>query len=201
MRSLFIGVFMKSGIYRIVCTFGGKVYVGSSQNIDKRWKEHKRNLQTNRHPNVYLQRSYNLYGLEAFIFEIIEECTPEQLIEREQFYLDIVFNFGNTFNIVVKAKNRLGTKHTEETKRKISEAKKGKGGRKLSVEHKQKLREVNLGKKHSEERRRKNSEGQKGRKLSEETRQKMSIVAKGRKRSQESIQKMIESKRIKREGS
>lgn len=181
MRSLFIGVFMKSGIYRIVCIFGGRVYVGSSQNIDKRWKEHKRNLQANKHPNVYLQRSYNLYGIEAFTFEIIEECTPEQLIAREQFYLDIVFNFGNTFNIVVKAKSRLGTKHTEETKRKISEAKKGKGGRKLSVEHKQKLLEANLGRVHTEDRKRKNSEGQKGRKLSVETRQRMSEAHKKRK--------------------
>ena len=79
-------------------------------------------------------------------------------------------------------------KHTEETKRKISESRKGKGGkkpvgfgigRKLSEETKIKIGLSNKGKKRSEEQNRKNSETHKGKRPSEETKRKMSECRKG----------------------
>jgi len=45
-------------------------------------------LRKNIHDNDYLQHSYNKYGKEWFIFDILEICTPEELIVKENFYID-----------------------------------------------------------------------------------------------------------------
>ena len=65
----------------------------------------------------------------------------------------------------------FGQTHSEETRKKQSEANKGKP---KSEEHKQKLSEANIGKKHYEERRKKQSEARIGKKHSKESRKKMS---------------------------
>jgi len=86
-----------------------------------------------------------------------------------------------------------GKTHSEESKRKIGEAKKGitlsdetkrkmseaHKGKTLSEEHKRKLSEVQKGKTHSEETKRKMSEAHKGKTPSDETKQKMSEASKG----------------------
>lgn len=79
---------MKSGIYKIHNVENNNFYIGSSKHINKRWSEHKYNLNRNDHINIILQRSWNKYGKDCFVFEIIEECEIEFLLEREQFYLD-----------------------------------------------------------------------------------------------------------------
>lgn len=74
--------------------------------------------------------------------------------------------------------------HSEETRRKISEAKKG---RHHSEESRRKMSEAKKGKHHSEETRRKQSEALKGIKRSEETRRKISEAMKRRKRSEVAV--------------
>ena len=77
---------------------------------------------------------------------------------------------------------KIGAKHSEESKRKVSKALKGK---KHSEETKRKMSESHSGMKHSEESKKKMSEAKKGMKHSEETKRKMSEVRKGRKISEE----------------
>lgn len=73
------------GIYKITCTQNKKVYIGSSGNIHTRWSGHKYRLRKNiSNPN--LQNSYNKYGLSSFVFEVLEECQLENIIEREIFW-------------------------------------------------------------------------------------------------------------------
>ncbi len=103
----------------------------------------------------------------------------------------------------------IGHKISEETKRKISEANKGKkrseetkrkmslSKQNMSEETKRKMSEANKGKKRSEETKRKMSKAKKGRaspligrKLPEETKRKMSEAEKGKKRSEETRRKM-----------
>ena len=84
------------GIYRIKNLINGKCYYGSSKNIEKRWSVHKRELNNNTHINCILQRAWDKYGENNFIFEIIEECDINVLFETEQKYLDLQpdYNIG-----------------------------------------------------------------------------------------------------------
>ena len=74
------------GIYRITCLQENKVYIGSSNNIKRRWADHKKELKGNRHRNEFLQLDWDCYGDESFIFEILEET--DDIIRREQYWLD-----------------------------------------------------------------------------------------------------------------
>lgn len=132
------------GVYMIYQMNTGKVYIGSSKRIEKRWKEHKRELNNNKHHNRYLQRAWNKYGGESFLFDVIEECNLDILIEREQFWMDYLncLNSSYGYNISEKAStycvsgdknwmrknkgsfygensNFYGRKHTEESKAKM----------------------------------------------------------------------------------
>lgn len=79
---------MKIGIYRIKNSINSKIYIGSTKNIEARWAKHKALLRHNKHQNAHLQNAWNKYGENAFIFEVIEECKIEDLINREQFFID-----------------------------------------------------------------------------------------------------------------
>lgn len=106
----------KGGIYNIRNLINNKLYIGSSININRRWSEHKNKLKYNRHPGVYLQRSYDKYGKENFIYEVIEYIEDNsKLLEREQIWLDLLKPEYNTCKI---AGNILGTKRSEEYKQK-----------------------------------------------------------------------------------
>lgn len=84
------------GIYRIKNIINNKCYYGSSKNINRRWSKHKSQLKYYRHENVILQRAWNKYGENSFIFEIIEECDLNNLLLTEQKYLDLnpEYNIG-----------------------------------------------------------------------------------------------------------
>jgi group I intron endonuclease len=79
---------MTSGVYAIVNKENGKRYIGSSTCIERRWKEHRRNLRYNKHHSSYLQNAWNKYGEHNFDFVVIQECSIESLLIYEQFYLD-----------------------------------------------------------------------------------------------------------------
>jgi group I intron endonuclease len=131
---------INSGIYKIVNKINGKSYYGSSIDFDERWTNHKRQLNTNKHKNNHLQRSYNKYGIDNFIFLIIEyvekplnytnnEFMKYLQTEYEQDYLDIYWDSGiNCFNNRKNASGgrNCGFKQSQKTKDKLSIAHKGK---------------------------------------------------------------------------
>ena len=94
------------------------------------------------------------YGYSNFSLEILEYCKPDNVIEREQYYLDLL---KPEYNILKTAGSCLGLNHSQETKRKLAEANKGKI---LSELTKAKM-----------------SAAKKGVKLSQETRAKLSYAA------------------------
>jgi group I intron endonuclease len=97
---------MTVGIYKIININNSKVYIGSSKNIEKRWKEHTYRLKYNAHHSSKLQRSYNrTENKSIFKFEIIEETSEEQLKEREQYYIDLYDSFNNGYNCCAEADN------------------------------------------------------------------------------------------------
>lgn len=78
-----------SGIYKIENLINGKIYIGSSINMESRFKSHFGALRGNRHHNIYLQRSFNKHGEDNFDFEVIEQCDKGIMLEREQYYIDL----------------------------------------------------------------------------------------------------------------
>lgn len=78
---------MNSGIYQLKNIANGKLYVGQTKNFSNRKKSHLKSLKNGTHYNRYLQRSYNKYGQDFFVFEIIERCEVELLNERERYWI------------------------------------------------------------------------------------------------------------------
>lgn len=137
-----------TGIYKIECLKNNKLYIGSSKNIYSREKEHFSTLNKNKHYNKHLQNAYNKYGKEGFLFEIIEECSVEDLLNREIYYVATsekeLFNINTVIRTrlsyprtdkhreesrikglkyqKIAAQSRVGLKHSLETKIKISRA-------------------------------------------------------------------------------
>lgn len=114
----------KAGVYRITSASDfNKVYIGSSRNLTKRFYGHINKLTHGKHPNIHLQRQYNKY--DDLTFEILGLCPIEDLVELEQLILDESKTYKELFNINPRCENRTGTKHTLETRKKISLKKAG----------------------------------------------------------------------------
>lgn len=91
------------GIYKITNKINGKCYIGQSIDINDRWIRHRsRPFQVNDSAyNTYLYRAIRKYGLNNFIFEILEECPREDLNEREIYYIDFYNSYytNNGYNM------------------------------------------------------------------------------------------------------
>lgn len=70
------------GIYKITKKENGKSYIGQSNNIERRFQEHKTKQ------DIPIEVAIKKYGVDAFSFEIIEECSLEQLDEREIYWIE-----------------------------------------------------------------------------------------------------------------
>lgn len=111
-----------TGIYLLINSATDKVYVGSSVDIRQRWMEHTSALNREIHKNKYLQNAWNKHA-DIFEFVVVEECSPEKLLEIEQLWLDATKDFN--YNLSPIAGNTLGKIQSEETKLKISKSRKG----------------------------------------------------------------------------
>lgn len=119
---------LQTGVYKIVNAVNGKVYIGSAGvSLRRRNNEHYCTLRKGQHTNNHLQNSWNKYGENAFEFIILERCSPELCLIREQFWIDF-YDSANEFkgyNITPTAGSLLGTKfgpRSDEVKAKMKEA-------------------------------------------------------------------------------
>lgn len=175
-----------SGIYAIENLVNHKVYIGQSVRVSQRWSWHMEKLNKNKHSNEHLQKAWNKYGCDKFAFILLEECEPDKLNEREQFWSYAFSKITKLYNIratgeqtpmtkehrerignALRGKytgakaSMFGKKHTEEWHKEMSERHKGENaywyGKHRSPETKEKLRQANLGKRQSDETRLKHS--------------------------------------------
>lgn len=81
------------GIYKITNKQNGKCYIGQSNNIERRIAQHKRKR------SITIDDYINVLGIDNFSFEIIEECSLEELDEKENFYIDKFNSKEDGYNI------------------------------------------------------------------------------------------------------
>jgi group I intron endonuclease len=163
----------------------GKVYIGCSSNIAKRFYEHTNNLDSNKHINLHLQHAWNKYGKNKFSFEAVFLCQQQDLGEAEKYFIDRFDTFANGYNNSHGGETytygmnspRYGKRHSEETKRKISIAKSGRCHSKETIE---KIRVSSTGREWSDSSKKKLSLYHAGRPLPEKTKKKISDSTKGK---------------------
>jgi group I intron endonuclease len=154
---------MSTGVYKWTCTVNGKVYVGSAAtSLRQRRHDHRKLLRYNKHSNQHLQRAWNKYGEENFVFATIERCLPELCLGREQHWIDYYRSYDRRYgyNISPTAGSCLGTRMSEEwkaeQKRKNAlltpeqRAWKFRNRRRPTEEHIAKLKVARVGKKHTD---------------------------------------------------
>lgn len=187
-----------SGIYRIDGP-NGKFYIGSAKWVARRWIEHKRDLKRSVHGNPKLQAAWNKYGEGAFTISVLEVVPElEKLIDREQHWIDTLNPVAHGYNIKLKADSPLGLKHSEETRRLMSEAHKGRKHGPMSDEQKKLLSAALKGRPQPKEAARKSAESRRGKKRPPEVGQKVSAARKGMKFSDEHRANLSAAKRGKK---
>ena len=180
-------------IYAIKHMGSENMYVGQTISpLNQRWSQHRNSLRNNCHFNPHLQNAWNKYGENAFEFEVVDD-TAKNLDELNALEISYVAIVGY-YNVKTGGINGI---HSEETKRKIGDANKGKirskeTKRKMSEAKKGKYAGENhprYGKTHTNKSKQKMSEAHKNKPLSEEHKRKM----KGKIRSIEHCKALSES--------
>lgn len=81
------------GIYYIKNKINGSMYIGQSIDIYDRWDKHKA-----RYDDCTIHRALAKYGIENFDFSIIEECSKNELDDREIYWIAYYDSFYNGYN-------------------------------------------------------------------------------------------------------
>ncbi len=133
-----------TGVYQIRCTVDGHFYVGGAYaDFQRRWKDHRDNLRKGTHGNRHLQSAWNLHGEDNFEFEVMERCPPDDVLEREQAWINANFDGSRVcYNICPVAQSRLGVPHSDET---IQRLRDWNTGRVMPREGVERTRSIHLG--------------------------------------------------------
>jgi len=120
---------MGCGIYKITNTQNGKVYVGSSLNLTNREYKHFWMLDKGKHDNFFLQKSFNKYGKNFFVFEVLEYCDSKEIIERENFFIEKYKSNNSLFGYnLAKVNEFRRNTYNDEVKIKLSKFGLGQNG-------------------------------------------------------------------------
>jgi len=145
----------KSGIYMWKNLINDKQYIGSAVDLSNRLSSDSSTTSmenTLKRGNSHIYRALLKHGHDNFSLTILEYCDKEKCIERENYYLS---SENHEYNILEKAGSRLGSKHSELTKIKISDANKGENHPFFGQNHSEKtinqISDAMTGKNHSNE--------------------------------------------------
>lgn len=99
------------GIYKITNKINNHSYIGLSTHIEDRWNYHKNPYNWKRESNKTLYKAIIKYGIDNFQFEVLEECSPEQLDEKEKYYIELYDTYYNGYNMTSGGENNQGDSH------------------------------------------------------------------------------------------
>lgn len=85
------------GIYRIHDKVNNLDYIGQSIHIKERWREHRSELKTYKSGNK-LYKAMRELGLKNFEFTVLEECSPQELDDREKYWITYYDTYENGYN-------------------------------------------------------------------------------------------------------
>jgi group I intron endonuclease len=92
-----------SGVYAITFQGSHSRYIGSSQDVTRRFREHLASLASKKHHNYKLQKAWRQYGTDKIKFHILLECSHSNLKEMEQKEINRCKKFRvKLFNILLK---------------------------------------------------------------------------------------------------
>ena len=116
---------LKTGVYKITNIITGEFYIGSTTGTFKKRKNgHERLLIANKHHSKLLQKDWNDLGSAAFEFSVVDLCELDVTFSQEQHYMDLL---SPKYNVLKFAGGGiLGYKHTDESKLKMSNSRRGK---------------------------------------------------------------------------
>lgn len=78
------------GIYKITNQQTGECYIGQAKDCRKRWYEHCRcGIGIDPPQGSQLYSAMLEYGLDSFSFELLLECSPEELNEKEKYFIEL----------------------------------------------------------------------------------------------------------------
>ena len=155
------------GIYSITNTINNKKYIGQSVDVKSRIRNHKWALKHNKHQNDHLQKSFNKYGQDCFVFDVVCECREEELDDLERFYISHYDCMNPHKGYNSESGGNLNKHWSEELTQKMKEIRSGENA-------------GMYGKRHTEETKAIMREKAIGRVMSDETKEKLSIAHKGK---------------------
>lgn len=145
---------MTIGIYKITNNSNNKIYIGQSVDVEDRIKKHKRALRGNYHYNKHLQNSFNKYGEDSFEFKLLKACKEPYLDRFEKIHIHLNKSMNPKYGYNKDSGGSVQKKVSEETRKKLSEAKIGENnpmyGKPISEETRKKLSAVKRGKNNSQ---------------------------------------------------
>lgn len=112
------------GVYQIRNIGNEDRYMGStSVGFGERWRKHLARLRKGNHPCRHLQNAWNKYGEAAFVFEVVEYVDdPDQVLEREQAWIDYYWATGTLYNHSPTAGSTRGFRFSDEARARLSAA-------------------------------------------------------------------------------
>ena len=109
-----------SGVYRITNTITGDFYIGSSNDVKRRWAAHKIPSTWKKESNKKLYQDFQKYGVDKFVFEILEEVEEEKLKEMEQQLIETLkptYNDRNANGLNVERRKESKKEYHKEYKK------------------------------------------------------------------------------------
>lgn len=92
-----------NGIYKISNNKTNLVYIGSSNNLQRRLHRHFYELSHNIHKNYEIQNDFNSFGIDSFSVEILitfKEISIQELREYERHYIEKYDSLKNGYNLI-----------------------------------------------------------------------------------------------------